>query len=369
MSFFSNWIATHAFNPYALYRWTDDMSVDARHSVVARHKSVSELLTSKAFQLEHESGFFRLGQSHLPAEAVRQGSAALRGLLHQTSVDRAGRAQQILSTYSGRTFSTRSIGQRMILTYFAQAILRDRPKCIQDAVSNYVRFSVIPDDVRRRSFRHYATLPELRQNIATAIQEADVREPVSDMLDIALTVAPSRIGAAELLQRLTLSTVGFTGAALEWILIQASKKAKVEGRSRAENRVRETLRLASPACRLTRTTSQGASLGDLSFPPEHELIINVRSANRDQSVWRDAETFIPSRWEAGEAKKNDLTFGKGARSCPAQRDAIEALVDFQKQLDTRYRVSFIRAPFSTPLVGTLLAPPLGLMTLHEEPHR
>lgn len=133
----------------------------------------------------------------------------------------------------------------------------------------------------------------------------------------------------------------------------------------AENKVREFVRLSSPACRLTRQSRTQVDLGDRAILAGHELIINIRAANRDPSARPDADIFRPARWEMRESKRNDLNFDKGARSCPAQSAAVSALSDFQAALDSGFHVSFWRAPLSRPLVGTLLAPPLGVVRIRQ----
>lgn len=364
MSALNNWISTHVFNAYALFRWTDDMPIDERTSVLARSESASELLTTRGASLAHESGFFRLGQTFLSREDVRRGSAAVRELLARGNIKRQGRAEEVLFTFATAPHLTRPIGQRMILHYFAHDVLFERPEPLRKAILDYVHKSLIPDDVRRRSIGHYANLASLRHDIAKALQAQECRTPSRDLVDVALSVGSSLIASAELLQRLTLSTVGFTGAALEWMLLQHRKQSADMEAEAVEDRVREIVRLSSPACRLTREVAIPFSAWGRNFPAGHEFLINIRAANRDPAAWEDPDDFIPSRWDGdSQARRNDLSFGKGARSCPAQQAALDALGDFQSQLDKHYRVSFYPAPFSRPLVGTLLAPPLGLVDM------
>ena len=155
------------------------MPIDERTSVLARSESASELLTTRGASLAHESGFFRLGQTFLSREDVRRGSAAVRELLARGNIKRQGRAEEVLFTFATAPHLTRSIGQRMILHYFAHDVLFERPEPLRKAILDYVHKSLIPDDVRRRSIGHYANLASLRHDIAKALQAQECRTPWS----------------------------------------------------------------------------------------------------------------------------------------------------------------------------------------------
>nr|BAM68819.1 putative cytochrome P450 monooxygenase CYP71AV1 [Artemisia chamaemelifolia] len=86
--------------------------------------------------------------------------------------------------------------------------------------------------------------------------------------------------------------------------------------------IKETLRLHPPLpLVLPRECRQPVNLAGYNIPNKTKLIVNVFAINRDPEYWKDAETFIPERFENSSAtvmgaEYEYLPFGAGRRMCP-----------------------------------------------------
>ena len=77
--------------------------------------------------------------------------------------------------------------------------------------------------------------------------------------------------------------------------------------------VEEVLRLDSPVQLLARNCRADTVLDGMTVKAGERVLFSIASANRDEAVWPDAETFKPGR-ERGRAH---LAFGAGPHICPA----------------------------------------------------
>nr|ACF74516.1 amorpha-4,11-diene monooxygenase [Artemisia annua] len=86
--------------------------------------------------------------------------------------------------------------------------------------------------------------------------------------------------------------------------------------------IKETLRLHPPLpLVLPRECRQPVNLAGYNIPNKTKLIVNVFAINRDPEYWKDAEAFIPERFENSSAtvmgaEYEYLPFGAGRRMCP-----------------------------------------------------
>ncbi|KAI3822680.1 hypothetical protein L1987_10275 [Smallanthus sonchifolius] len=86
--------------------------------------------------------------------------------------------------------------------------------------------------------------------------------------------------------------------------------------------VRETLRLHPPLpLVMPRECRQPMNLAGYDIANKTKLIVNVFAINRDPEYWKDAESFIPERFENSNttimgANYEYLPFGAGRRMCP-----------------------------------------------------
>ncbi len=333
--------------------------------------SVRHILTQESRHFVHESGFFRIGDKPLDPEVVRNSSSHVRQLFQSRAGDRRDRAEMVLSSTSGKLLFTRGVGHRLAFDYFGSVILHERSIELESALRDYLNRCVIRDDVRLVPWGRNKNIPSVLRRVAQELARAHQRPDPEDLVDIAFASTSSVDAAAEILLRLVLATVGSTGAALEWMLIDISREASFAdeppNKRASLNFARESLRLSSPACRLARTVDDEFAALGFDFVPGAEIVLNTRAANRDSLVWHDGASFTPARWDESDAARLDVTFGKGSRSCPAQHPSVEFLAAVHFEISRRYKVTFHRFPFSREIVGTLAIPPRGAFTLRQVP--
>jgi cytochrome P450 len=75
--------------------------------------------------------------------------------------------------------------------------------------------------------------------------------------------------------------------------------------------VEETLRLRNPVRGLRRVTTRDTALGGVEIPAGETLYVHVGSANRDDSVFDDPDSFDPDRADLSE----HVGFGKWTHFC------------------------------------------------------
>ncbi|CAH1413915.1 unnamed protein product [Lactuca virosa] len=86
--------------------------------------------------------------------------------------------------------------------------------------------------------------------------------------------------------------------------------------------IKETLRLHPPLpLVMPRECREPCVLGGYDIPSKTKLIVNVFAINRDPEYWKDAETFMPERFEKSSitvmgSEYEYLPFGAGRRMCP-----------------------------------------------------
>jgi cytochrome P450 len=87
------------------------------------------------------------------------------------------------------------------------------------------------------------------------------------------------------------------------------------------NFVEETLRYETPVLHLWRVTTQDTELGGVKLPKGANVALGYASANRDEAVFDDSETFDVGRKKAGA----HLAFGSGPHHCPGAALARQEL--------------------------------------------
>lgn len=352
------WVETRWVNPFVLLRWTEDQRVNEQLVVLARSGVIRDLLVKSSSALKFDSGFFRLGPVSLPKSVVQSSGAAVRELMARTDQARRRRARQLVEDLVDRPNRTRGLGQLLVLNYFFDEICGTRSAALHALTRRYVNESVVPDDIRHLGLTHYRNLRRMRLDLAVQMRKLDrgLGDP-ADLVEIALRATSDPDEAAEVYFRLVLSVVGFTGAALEWLLIDCGLyREQLNGSSDCYEFVRESLRLHSPACRLSREVDQAVDVGGTSLRPGDEVLLNIHAANRDPQAFNQPSTFLVERPRVERAR--ELSFGKGVRSCPVQNEATGCMVAFAEALQGR-RVQFKPQPFSRMIVGTLTVPPKG----------
>jgi cytochrome P450 len=78
------------------------------------------------------------------------------------------------------------------------------------------------------------------------------------------------------------------------------------------NFIEESLRYETPVLHLWRVATQDTEIGGVQIPKGSRIALGYASANRDESVFDDSETFDIERKKAGA----HLAFGSGPHHCP-----------------------------------------------------
>ena len=106
-----------------------------------------------------------------------------------------------------------------------------------------------------------------------------------------------------------------------------------EDPSRIDRVVEETLRLSTPTQGMFRIVTRDVELGGVAIPAGSRIVIVFSSANRDDSVFSNPDTFDPDRPELRE----HIAFGKGIHYClGANLSRLEgkvALEELTRRLD------------------------------------
>ncbi|KAL3732931.1 hypothetical protein ACJRO7_022451 [Eucalyptus globulus] len=87
-----------------------------------------------------------------------------------------------------------------------------------------------------------------------------------------------------------------------------------------QNVVSETMRLfPSAPLLLPHESSEDTTIGNFHVPRGTMLLVNAWSLHRDPKLWKDAESFMPERFDGGQESNEGfkmIPFGAGRRACP-----------------------------------------------------
>ncbi|CAA7399783.1 unnamed protein product [Spirodela intermedia] len=96
--------------------------------------------------------------------------------------------------------------------------------------------------------------------------------------------------------------------------------------------IKETLRLHPPIPLLLHETAEDCEVSGYWVPARTRVMINAWAIGREKSAWKDADSFIPSRFaddpSAPDFKGNCfefIPFGSGRRSCPGMQLGLYGL--------------------------------------------
>ena len=167
---------------------------------------------------------------------------------------------------------------------------------------------------------------EAQQFFAKVIEERR-REPRDDIIsDLVHTKVTDDQGAErhldmhelqDLLDQLLTggneTTTNAIGSALMLLLQRPGTMQRMrEDPKLLRNFVEESLRFETPVIHLWRVTTQDTELGGVSLPKGSSVALGYASANRDETVFEDSETFDIARKKPGA----HLAFGSGPHHCP-----------------------------------------------------
>lgn len=173
-------------------------------------------------------------------------------------------------------------------------------------------------DANRESEEHLTQIVERRRAETTAGAEASGSDAISQIL---LSVDKGKVHTAEVvgLAHLVLSAATDAPAALlsnciaaldRYPALQQHLAAHPE---KIANFVEEVLRVDSPAQNLCRQTTAEVAVAGVRIPANSRVMVLLASANRDERVFEDPDTFDVDRTFTPENKI--LAFGEGIHSC------------------------------------------------------
>ncbi|MEV6419555.1 cytochrome P450 [Streptomyces sp. NPDC051662] len=338
---------------------------------VADAATARDILVDSADHYLPQSGFFRIGPTPLPQALRRAASRELiKALSHHDLPSSWGidSALHEMSDSRGRLRHQRW-GIGVVRRYFAPVIAHQRHTELNSLVDTYIRSSVVADDIAgRMARRSHRSVSRVRTGFAEQLRRLPGREPegdAKDLVDVVLRLRGelSPADRAQLLQRLILSTVGFTGVTLEWVVLLGVLHGYNTPAVRPEqvrSLVRETLRLYPTAWRLGREAAADHEIGGVPVNRGEHILIGTHAIHRSGAVWDKPLDFRPSRWDRlnDHQRRAYLPFGKGAEMCPANGFAIKALEHLGHLILQGYQGD-VRIPKWKPHVRTLLAPPAG----------
>ncbi|MBB5934996.1 cytochrome P450 [Streptomyces zagrosensis] len=337
--------------------------------VIAEANAARDVLLDSADNYLSQSGFFRLGPTPLARELRAQASHELikvlvrHGLNSSFDIDSA--IHQLSDSRSRLRHQRWGVG--LIRRYFAPVIAHQRHTEINSLVDTYVSSSIVGDDIVGHAVRRsHRSVPRVRAGFAEQLLRLPAPgTDTKDLVDVVLGLPGELTPAdrAQLLQRLILSAVGFTGVTLEWVVllgIQHGYNTPAVRPEQIHSLVRETLRLYPTAWRLVRVAAVDHDIAGVSVRKGEHVLIGTHAIHRAGAVWDEPLVFRPARWEklTDEQRQSYLPFGKGEAMCPANGFALKVL-EHLGCLILRHYQGDVRFRKRQPHARTLLAPPAG----------
>ncbi|MFJ9031665.1 cytochrome P450 [Streptomyces sp. NPDC102274] len=340
---------------------------------VADADAAREILVDSADSYVPQSGFFRIGPEPLP-RALRAAASRelLRALSHHdlhSSFDIDSAIHELSDSRSRLPHQRWGVG--LVRRYFAPVIAHQRHTELNSLVNAYIKSSVIADDIVGRMARSsHRSVSRIRDGVTEQLRRLPARETeteidAEDLVDVVLSLRGELTPAdrAQLLQRLILSMIGFTGVTLEWVVllgIQHGYNTPAVRPDQVRSLVRETLRLYPTAWRLAREAAIDHEIGGVPVNKGEHVMIGTHAIHRSGTVWDKPLDFDPSRWEklADDQRRAYLPFGKGEEMCPANGFALKAL-EYLGHLILHSYQGNVRVRKWKPHARTLLAPPAG----------
>jgi cytochrome P450 len=122
--------------------------------------------------------------------------------------------------------------------------------------------------------------------------------------------------------------------------------------------VEESLRHDAPVQRTTRRVMRPAEVGGVSIEPGEWVEVGVASANRDEDVYDDPESFRLDRPEP----RDHLAFGAGSHVCPGATLArLEAVAAVEALLDRVASIELVDGATYPPVPGNLGHAPIPVV--------
>ncbi|MDG2304281.1 MAG: cytochrome P450 [Candidatus Binatia bacterium] len=170
-------------------------------------------------------------------------------------------------------------------------------------------------------------LIEARLSAETAPQDAITRIVQTGIEDAELPVPMVRMILVNLLLGGTATTRDTIGNLLHELIVHHDLHERLRAdRSLVPAAVEESLRLAPPVLFVLRRTTESTLLGGLDVSPGERILVAIASANRDEEIYPEAETFSLDRVDP----EPHLSFGHGAHLCVG---AALSRMEVQEALD------------------------------------
>ncbi|WP_093796813.1 cytochrome P450 [Streptomyces sp. Wb2n-11] len=336
---------------------------------VADAETARDVLVDLADKYVPQSGFFRLGPAPLPQPLRAGASHELLKILARHDLRSSFDVDSALHEAGDRCGRLRHQrwGVQVVRRYFAPVIAHQRHSEINSLVDAYLTSSIVADDIVGHAVRRsHRSVPVIRAGFTEQLarlpaQSADAQ----DLVDMVMRL-PGQLSLADraqLLQRLVLATVGFTGVTLEWVVLLGIQHGYNDPALRLEHvrsLVKEALRLCPTAWRLARVAAIDHEIAGAPVRAGEHILIGTHALHRSATVWDQPLDFRPTRWEkpTRDQKRSYLPFGKGEEMCPANGFAAQAL-EHLSYLALRHYQGTVRLRRRKPHARTLLAPPAG----------
>jgi cytochrome P450 len=196
-------------------------------------------------------------------------------------------------------------------------------------------------------------------------RKAHPRDPAEDVTSALLAV---RVDGAALPDDMIVGTirqvlvVGIIAPQIVFgaMVVHLANDQALQGRLRADREaiapaVEEFLRLYTPYRGFARTATRDVTLHGVTIPAGEAIALVYASANRDSTLFDDAETFRLDR----PNMKDSLAFGRGPHMCPGAGLArLQLAVALEALLDrtTRFTLDGPVVPARMPEIGPVAVP-------------
>ena len=161
-------------------------------------------------------------------------------------------------------------------------------------------------------FQHYfaAKVEELRENpednIISDLAQARIDDDRLLTMEETLSILQQLLVAGNETSRATIA------AGVKYLIENPAEFDKLQADpSLVPNAVEEILRMATPSCGLWRKVKADTELAGVAIPAGSMLMVRFASADRDETVFEDPESFRIER----ENAKDNLAFGQGVHFC------------------------------------------------------